>query len=206
MSEGALEDMDKDKEKAIPIYIVVDTSWSMSQDGKIEAANSMVPTVVSTCLDKPMVDQAARFAVIDFSNDAKVVVPLMKGSGMPTLTLEASGGTSYTNAFRLLRKQIEYDYHRLKGDGFTLYRPCMVFITDGEPICDPSERDAAFAELTDPTFARPNMSVFGVSAEISPDTLKAYVGGKGTTIATRDGADSARGVGFDDLQTHAKRG
>lgn len=192
-----LGEMQEDKEKAIPIYIVVDTSWSMTQDGRIEAANSMVPKVVSTCLDKPMVDQAARFSVIEFSNDAKVVVNLMKGSDMPTdLTLEASGGTSYTNAFQLLRKQIEYDYQRLKGDGFTLYRPCVVFITDGEPICDESERAAAFAELTDPSFARrPNMSVFGVGGEIKPETLKAYVAGKGIAIATRDGADSAEALG-----------
>ena len=35
------------------------------------------------------------------------------------------------------------------------------------------------------------MSVFGVGSDISTDTLKGYVAGKGIAIKTRDGADSA---------------
>jgi uncharacterized protein YegL len=196
MSKSMMEEMQGDRQKAIPIYMVVDTSWSMSEDGKIDAVNAMVPTVVSTCIDKPMVDQAARFSVIAFNNDASVVVPLTTGSKMPATNMEADGGTSYTNAFRMLRKQLEGDYQHLKSDGFTLYRPCVVFFTDGEPTCDATERAEAFAELTDPSFPRrPNMSVFGVGSGISIDTLKAFVAGKGIAISTREGANAAEALG-----------
>jgi uncharacterized protein YegL len=142
-----------------------------------------------------MVDQAAMFAVIEFSNDARVVVGLSHGSKVEDWpTLEASGGTDYTSAFRMLRKQLEIDNQMLKNDGWSLFRPCVVFITDGEPTGDASERATAFAELTDPNFPRhPDMTVFGVG-EVKPDILQEYVAGKGTVFVTRDGADAGEAL------------
>lgn len=196
MTSSIMETLEDDKNKAIPIYLVVDTSYSMKDDGKIEAANEIVPTVIATCKSEPMVDQAARFSVIDFCDEAHVVVPLTKGSAIQAPTFTASRGTNYSKAFAVLRKQIEQDYHTLKGDGFTLYRPFVVLITDGEPICEPSARYAAFEALTDPGFTRrPNMCVFGVGNEVAPETLQQYKAGRGIAIATREGADAAEALG-----------
>jgi uncharacterized protein YegL len=195
MSDNVIDELQAEKQNRIPIYLVVDTSLSMDEDGKIQAANEMVPKVIDTCIDNPLVDQAALFSLIEFSHDARMVVPLTKGSEMDPHTLTTSPDTSYANVFRLLRNQLESDYQRQKSLGFTLYRPCVVFITDGEPFCDPAEREAAFAQLTDPSFARrPNMSVFGVGSDVSRDTLKRYVAGHGVAVETRKEADAAEAL------------
>jgi uncharacterized protein YegL len=166
------------KAKILPFYLVVDVSWSMSLDGKIDSANTIVGELTTALANNPVIADKVRFSVIDFSDDAQVVMPLCDLSMEPEPPpFTVRGGTSFVAAFHKLRSQIEQDVSQLKADGFDVHRPAAFFISDGEPTDTEDAWRKAFDELT--TFDRasktgfaffPNMIPFGVGT--SMDTLK----------------------------------
>jgi uncharacterized protein YegL len=120
----------------LPFYLVVDVSWSMS-GSKIDAANQILPSVADALAKNPILADKIRFGLLDFSDDAQVVLPLSDMTGqdyLPKLTVR--GGTSYGAAFRLLRSQLHQDVTQLKADGFRVHRPAVFFLSDGEPADD----------------------------------------------------------------------
>ncbi|MET8548920.1 vWA domain-containing protein [Micromonospora zamorensis] len=131
----------------LPFYLVVDVSWSMQQSGKLDAARNILPGVADALAKNPILNDKVRFSLIDFSDDATVLVPLCDLSQQNTLpSLELRGGTSYGAAFRLLRQQLESDVTQLRSDGYRVHRPAVFFISDGEPTDD---WKAAFVALTE---------------------------------------------------------
>lgn len=149
---------------ALTFYFAIDVSYSMENSGAIRDASQIVPQVVDAIAASPVLADVVRVALIDFSDDARVVLRLDDVRNIQSIPLlTGRGGTSFAAAFKLLRKEIEADRLQLKGDGYKVYRPAVFFITDGAPT-DPEHitRDA-FNELTDPTFtSRPNVIPFGV--------------------------------------------
>jgi uncharacterized protein YegL len=154
----------------LPFYVVVDVSWSMtSQDGDagtgIDAVNRIGPQVADALDKAPLVGDKIRFGLLDFAGDANVVIPLddiRQITHIPQLHARTDG-TSYANAFRMLRQQIEADVQVLRGDRYQVYRPAVFFLTDGEPTDETSDWQSAFAALTAKDFkARPNIIPFGI--------------------------------------------
>lgn len=113
--------------------------------------------------------------------------------------LAERGATSYAAAFRLLRQEIDRDIRQLKADRMRVYRPAVFFITDGVPTDETAALQAAFAELTDPSFrSRPNIIPFGVG-DATKDTLDPWVFPAGgpkpmRSYVTKDGADPAKAI------------
>src|SRR5690242_19700787 len=105
--------------KLLPFYLVVDVSFSMS-GSKLEALNRILPTAVDALAQNPILSDKIRIGLIEFSNDARVRLPLCdpldEQLTLPALT--AQGGTSYSAAFRLLRHEIKANVMQLKADGF----------------------------------------------------------------------------------------
>lgn len=161
--------MDGPRGKLLPFYLVVDVSASMMGE-KIAHANRIVPEVADTIAKNPIIADKIRFGVIDFSDDAKVVLPLcdlLQLNHIPALNIR--GGTSFVAAFNLLRRTIEADVNQLKADGYDVHRPAVFFVSDGEPTDREHEWKQAFGELTDFDKASkqgfsmyPNMIPFGV--------------------------------------------
>ncbi|MEV7095923.1 VWA domain-containing protein [Amycolatopsis sp. NPDC051045] len=174
--------MENEKGKLLPFYLVIDASWSM--DGqKMATANKIMPRVQQAVADAPILSDKVRFSVIDFADDAKVLLPLCdvleNGILLPALT--PRGATSYAAAFRLLRTQIEIDVKQLKADGYAVHRPAVFFISDGEPTDQENQWKSAFTDLTKydkGTLAGfsmyPNFVPFGVDAA-DPRTLKELI-------------------------------
>mgnify|MGYP001065100615 CR=1 FL=1 len=158
----------------LPFYVVMDVSYSMtmghSSDGAhetpIQSGNNVIKEVKVALEDSPLLSDKVRFSLIDFSDDAQVVIPMcdlttVAPQDIPTLT--ARGGTSYAAAFRLMQRQIRQDVAQLKADGHKVHRPAVFFLTDGDPTDSDSEWQATFADLTSPSFKeRPNFIPFGV--------------------------------------------
>lgn len=163
--------MDESKGLLLPFYVLVDVSWSMTQSTGdsmtgIDAVNAIAPEVANALDENPLVRDKIRFGMVDFSGDARVVIPLCDLGAVDHIPrLEArTDGTSYATAFRKMREQIENDVQQLKSDNYKVHRPAVFFLTDGEPT-DATDADwqQAFAALTAADFrARPNFIPFGV--------------------------------------------
>ncbi len=133
----------------LPFYLVADASYSMSQDNKIDTLNQLLPELRDELVRNPVVGDMVRFGLLDFSDDATVVMPLTDVRTVEVLpALAPRGGTSFVAAFKLLRQQIDSDYALLKADGFTIKRTTAVLLSDGAPTDDESAWRQAFDELT----------------------------------------------------------
>lgn len=188
-----------EKAKLLPMYIVVDVSWSMKTDGKIDAANGIIPSLQTALLNSPTIADKVRFSLIDFSDDAQVQLPLCDlamARNTPTLTIR--GGTSYAAAFKLLRSEIDANVRTLKADQFAVHRPAVFFISDGEPTDLEDDWRKAFSALTSfdkatnigfPYF--PNFIPFGVGDDVRRDIMQQLIfpPTRSKAYFTKDGVD-----------------
>jgi uncharacterized protein YegL len=153
--------------KLLPFYLVVDVSYSM-EGKKLEAANRMIMEVRDALAKDPILADKVRFSVIDFSDDARVVLPLCnlleRNITLPTLTLR--GGTSFAAPLRLLRDEIESNIKQLKADGFVTHRPAVFFLSDGMPTDEEGQWQSAFRDLT--TYDRETKVGFAMRPNIVP--------------------------------------
>ena len=98
-------------------------------------------------------------------------------------------GTDFGPAFAFLRDTIDRDVDRLERHRLRVHRPLVFFLSDGQPT-DPVTWPAAFAALTDPTWARrPDVIAFGVG-DADADalgrigTFRMYLGRDGIRVGT----------------------
>ena len=105
-----------DKYQALAFYIVADVSYSMHESGPIISANTLLKEVHDAIVAAPVIADVVRLGVIDFSDDAQVLLRLGDLRDVTTIPeLQVRGGTSFAAAFRRLRQEIERDIPALKG-------------------------------------------------------------------------------------------
>lgn len=193
----------------LPFYVVVDVSYSMTVqppmlDGvasktPLEAGNEIVQKVRVALDLTPLLGDKVRFSLLDFSDDAQVVIPMCDLTKVPVgdiPTLTARGGTSYAAAFQLLQHQIPIDVAQMKAEGHKVHRPAVFFLTDGEPTDADAIWKSAFADLVSPSFKeRPNFIPFGV-AEAKKEILDqlVYPTNRMRSFVQRAGADPADAI------------
>jgi uncharacterized protein YegL len=186
----------------LPFYVVADVSYSMTQakDGvaPIASLNALVPSIKDALDVNPLLRDKVRFALVDFSDDARVQIPLcdlatVDNAAIPQLA--ARGATSFAAAFETARVQIDSDYRQLKADGHKVHRPAVFFLTDGEPTDDEGAWRQAHAALVDPGFRpHPNIVPFGVAAA-RRDVLEAIAAPAGQRVfVTDEGTDPAAAI------------
>lgn len=148
-STSGLDQPVEDKAKLLPFYLVCDVSYSMVESGALTEANHILPSLVQALEKDPIISDKVRFGVIDFSDDARVILPLcdlLEQNSLPAL--EGRNRTSYKAAFELLKGEIERNVNQLKADGYQVNRPAVFFLSDGAPTDHESEWKAAFESLT----------------------------------------------------------
>ncbi|MEU8232268.1 VWA domain-containing protein [Actinoplanes sp. NPDC048967] len=183
----------------LPFYLVVDVSYSMA-GRNIDAANEILPSVADALAKNPILADKIRFGLLDFSDDAQVVLPLSDMSGQDYLPkLVVRGGTDYGAAFRLLRSQLQQDIGQLRADGFKVHRPAVFFLSDGEPM-DGWQNDFAALTTYDKETGQgfkwyPVLVPCGV-ADASKDTMRQLVHppGKSKLYTMTSGADAAAAI------------
>ncbi|MGQ0631645.1 MAG: vWA domain-containing protein [Sporichthyaceae bacterium] len=193
----------------LPFYVVVDVSYSMTQvpktvdgivsEAPLSAGNKIVRAVKEALDVAPILADKVRFSLLDFSDDAQVVIPmcdLMKVHPDDIPDLNARGGTSFVAAFNLLKRQVGIDVAQLKADGHKVHRPAAFFLTDGEPTDEEHEWRSAFESLTDSGFKeRPNFIPFGVGdAKKNILDQLVYPPGKMRSFVARQGEDPAAAI------------
>lgn len=161
--------------KLLPFYLVVDVSASMSGP-RLDAVNQIMPAVVDALAETPILADKVRFGLLDFGTDAQVRLPLCdpldEDVTLPMLSVR--GLTSFAEAFRLLRAEIESNVKQLKADGFLVHRPAVFFLSDGEPTDPVDDWQNAFRELTEGFAMYPNLVPCGV-AQANPKTMQQLI-------------------------------
>jgi uncharacterized protein YegL len=173
-------------------YLLADASASMS-GRPIEAINHALPEIHDAIATNSLVAEKTRLGIVSFNRVARVLLPASNLANIHVLpNIKAKEATSFGNAFKTMRSQLETDVRTLKGDGYRVYRPAVFFFTDGQPT-DKDWRDH-YHSLVDPGFAlHPNIVTFGlgdaneeVIGALSTKDMPAYM--------ARDGADPAEAV------------
>jgi uncharacterized protein YegL len=195
--ENASED---DQYQALAFYIVADVSYSMHESGGISAANDLLTQVHDAITAEPVIADVVRLGVIDFSDEAQVLLRLDDLRDVTTMPhLKERGGTSFQAVFRLLRTEIDNDVTTLKRDGYKVFRPAVFFITDGQPTDNDTTLQAAFSDLTAQTFKyRPNIIPFGVGdatkASLAPWVFPQTGEKQMRSYVAKDGANPAKAI------------
>lgn len=186
----------------LPLYIVVDTSYSMSNNGAIAGANQFVPALLDALDQNPSIYDKLRVSFMQFDTVPKTVVPLGVPGNLENFDtkLEAEGdATQYGALFQFLRTEIEAGVQACNieqapdGNRYRVFRPAVFVITDGDPTDREDVFMPAFASLTDEAFkAHPNMILVGMG-RATKDSLTRFISGKsGAAIVAKDGVDPAQ--------------
>jgi uncharacterized protein YegL len=115
----------------MPFYLICDVSGSMWVD--IPALNAGIAQLQQEIMRDPVVDDLTMLSVITFADTASTVVPLSFPTEIQLPKLDSGGLTNYGPAFREFHRAFEADRARLKAEGRRVFRPCVFFLTDGEP-------------------------------------------------------------------------
>jgi uncharacterized protein YegL len=176
----------------LPVYLVVDTSASLM--GEIDSINAGLVNLFESLEREPAVVDIIRVALIQFSTDARVVMPLTNIGHITMIpSLEAEGTTNYTAALRLVRQLIPKDIAELRAAGLEILRPLMFFVTDGSPT-DP-DWQVALEDLISPEFrAHPTIVAIGFGSA-DPNILRAIGGGNGRAFMISDAVSIRDSVG-----------
>jgi uncharacterized protein YegL len=115
----------------MPFYMICDVSGSMC--GDMAALNAGVAELRQEIMKDPVADDLAMLSIIAFDDTARTVVPLDFPTAIELQPMRCGGLTNYTAAFQEFHRALEADRKRLRGEGKRVFRPCIFFLTDGEP-------------------------------------------------------------------------
>jgi uncharacterized protein YegL len=154
----------------MPFYLLCDVSTSMA-GSDMDNLNRGVVDLHRALLSEPIINDLVMLSIITFNHEARTVVPLAAPEDITLPQLTASGGTQYGPALREFRRAFEADRVRLKSQGKRVYRPCVYFLTDGEPN-DKNDYLQAFTDaITKDRNAYPYMCSFGFR-DATPATMQ----------------------------------
>jgi uncharacterized protein YegL len=123
----------------MPFYIMCDVSGSMWVD--IPALNAGITQLRQDIMRDPVVDDLTMLSIITFADTAQTIVPLSYPTQIKLPALVSGGLTNFGPAFREFHRAFEADRARLRSEGKKVFRPCVFFLTDGEPT------DGDYAEV-----------------------------------------------------------
>jgi uncharacterized protein YegL len=143
----------------LPVYFVADESRSMGRN--ISELNDGLISLHDALQRESFAASKVRFSVIGFTDTAFTyleLADLRTAPSMPVLTAQSL--TSYGAAFEELEYRLSVDVPNLKAQGYSVHRPVVFFLTDGQPNARDDWRSIRQRLLNQP--AAPNILSFGI--------------------------------------------
>lgn len=132
-----------------PVYLVIDASGSTELDNWIGWVNALLPALVEQLeVVEEQQTHEIRLSTLTFGTVAAVHVPLTATSAIDFIpSVQTSGFTSLSSAFRLLASTIAEDDSGLVADGYEVIPATACFILQDLPTDPPDQVIDALAEL-----------------------------------------------------------
>lgn len=115
--------------RTLPVILLLDTSGSMSENGKIGTLNSAVTEMLASFRELDSTNAQIGVAVVTFGGVAKVHTDLKPAAEISLEQMSASGGTPLGAALNLAKELVE-DRGKIPSRA---YRPIVVLVSDGMP-------------------------------------------------------------------------
>lgn len=121
--------------RRLPVYLLLDTSGSMSGE-PIEAVKNGVQTLVAALRQDPQALESAYLSIITFDSSARQIVPLTELAQFQMPDIQASGTTAMGEALSLLASRREQEVAKSTPEKKGDWRPLVFLLTDGQPTDD----------------------------------------------------------------------
>lgn len=119
-------------QQVMPFYLILDQSGSMDDD--LDNLRQAVEQIIAKLRSDAETDDTALLGVISFGSTAHVTIPLSRLSDITAVPqLQPLGGTEYGAAWRAYDQAVRADTAQIKLQNGSFHRPCVFFLTDGEP-------------------------------------------------------------------------
>lgn len=120
------------EERRLPIYLVLDTSYSMEGE-PINAVQQGMDLLVSDLQTDPMALETTWLSVITFDTDAKQIIPLTPLDEFNSPDLSCNGVTSLGAALELVMDTVKTEVRKQSSSQKGDWKPLIFLMTDGEP-------------------------------------------------------------------------
>lgn len=158
--------------RPFPIILVVDTSGSMGEHGKIEALNLAVREMIALFARENGLRAELQVAVITFGGEgARLHVPLTAARSLLWTDVVAGGSTPMGAAIGLLRGLLE-DPERIPTRA---YRPAVVLLSDGQPTDEVHFQRELSALQASKRAGKVSRFAVGVGADADERLLRAFL-------------------------------
>jgi uncharacterized protein YegL len=116
--------------RPLPVIVLADVSGSMSKNGKIDALNDAIQSMIESFAAEDHSRAEIHIAVITFGKGvARLHQPLLPAAQINWVRVGAEGNTPMGAAFDLVVKMVE-DHAQIPSRA---YRPTVVLVSDGQP-------------------------------------------------------------------------
>ena len=156
--------------RPLPVILLADVSGSMAANGKIDALNDAIQSMIESFADEDHSRAEIHVSVIAFGKGgARLHQPLVPAAEIKWNRVTAAGNTPMGAAFDVVVKMLE-DHDQIPSRA---YRPTVILVSDGQPTDDWQEPLQRM--LASDRAAKASRFVLGIGDDADPAMLAEFL-------------------------------